>query len=66
MLEVTNDSQTTENSTKSEKVQTNLKLIKSLLKGALKELKESERFSTNESDTSESFSPERIRNFSID
>lgn len=41
MLEVSNDSQITENGTKSEKVQTNLKLIKSLLKGALKELKES-------------------------
>lgn len=57
MLEFSNDSQTTENGAKSEKVQTNLKLIKSLLKGALQELKESERFSTNESDTSESFSP---------
>lgn len=41
MLEFSNDSQTTENGAKSEKVQTNLKLIKSLLKGALQELKKS-------------------------
>jgi len=41
MLKLNSDSQSTENSIKSEKVQSNLILIKSLLKSALKELKES-------------------------
>lgn len=52
MLDLHNDSQSIENGTKTEKVQSNLKLIKSLLNNALKDLKESGRISTNESDTS--------------
>lgn len=66
MLDLNNDARSTGNSNKSQKIQSNLKLIKSLLKNALQELKESERISTNESENSEIYSPDKTQKLSID